>query len=315
MKKSNLIKNNGFSIIIIIMITYVGIVLYSDINKISSIFYNIKYEFLVIIIGLQMISFSLRSYRQKKFLESSGIKLSFWENFKICLAGMSMIVTPGGAGMLIKSHFLKRKYGFSVSRTAPMILAERYHDFLAVTTILLLSLIVVFSIHVVISGTVALILLFLVYLIIRNHDWLEKFEQTIIRKKIFQKIFPSDLNISDSVNSLKTPRIIGFGWIISTILWIIDAFAIFFGFVALDVDIGVVESIQIFFSSLIYGIISFLPAGIGVTEGIFIGLLLKHDVKLSIATALILFIRLTTVWFLTFVGFVTMKFFLGNEKT
>jgi len=56
-----------------------------------------------------------------------------------------------------------------------------------------------------------------------------------------------------------------------------------------------------------YGTISFLPAGIGVTEGIFIGLLLSNNLELSIATSLILFIRLTTIWFYTFLGFIALK--------
>ena len=313
MKLLTSLKNRGISIIIIIMIVYIGIIFYPDINKISEVFYEIRYEFVAVILSLELISFTLRAYRQKIFLESSDVKLSFWINFKISLIGMSMIVTPGGAGMLIKSHFLKKKFGLPISKTVPTVFAERYHDFLALTTILLVSLIVTFSTEAAISGGIALILLIVVYIIFTNNTLLEKVQQKIFKIKFIKNSFPEDVDITESINSLKTRNLMMFGWISSTILWSIDAFAVYFAFVAFNLDIGFFESVQIFFSSLIYGTISFLPAGIGVTEGVFIGLLLANDLELPIATSLILFIRLTTIWFFTFLGFLALKFLINRK--
>ena len=307
MKIFTVLKDKGIGIIIIIMIVYIGIIFYSDISKISATFFEIRYEFVGIILSLELISLMLRSYRQKKFLESSGIKLSFLANFKICLIGMAMLVTPGGAGMLIKSHFLKKKFGLSISKTAPTVFAERYHDFLALTTILIFSLIFTFTIEAAISGVIAFVLLIIVYIIFTNNKWLKKIEKKIRKIKFFKNSFPANLEITNSVNSLKTRNSMISGWLISTILWSIDAIAIYFGFVAFNLEIGIFEAVQIFFTALMYGTISFLPAGIGVTEGVFIGLLLSNNLELSIATSLILFIRLTTIWFYTLLGFIALK--------
>ena len=307
MKIFTVLKDKGIGIIILIMIVYIGIIFYSDISKISATFFEIRYEFVGIILSLELISLMLRSYRQKKFLESSGIKLSFLANFKICLIGMAMLVTPGGAGMLIKSHFLKKKFGLSISKTAPTVFAERYHDFLALTTILIFSLIFTFTIEAAISGVIAFVLLIIVYIIFTNNKWLKKIEEKIRKIKFFKNSFPANLEITNSVNSLKTRNSMISGWLISTILWSIDAIAIYFGFVAFNLEIGIFEAVQIFFTALMYGTISFLPAGIGVTEGVFIGLLLSNNLELSIATSLILFIRITTIWFYTLLGFIALK--------
>ena len=307
MKIFTVLKVKGIGIIIIIMIVYIGIIFYSDISKISATFFEIRYEFVGIILSLELISLMLRSYRQKKFLESSDIKLSFLANFKICLIGMAMLVTPGGAGMLIKSHFLKKKFGLSISKTAPTVFAERYHDFLALTTILIFSLIFTFTIEAAISGVIAFVLLIIVYIIFTNNKWLIKIEKKIRKIKFFKNSFPDNLEITNSVNSLKTRNSMISGWLISTIIWSIDAIAVYFGFVAFNLEIGIFEAVQIFFTALMYGTISFLPAGIGVTEGVFIGLLLSNNLELSIATSLILFIRLTTIWFYTFLGFIALK--------
>lgn len=307
MKIFTVLKDKGIGIIIIIMIVYIGIIFYSDISKISATFFEIRYEFVGIILSLELISLMLRSYRQKKFLESSGIKLSFLANFKICLIGMAMLVTPGGAGMLIKSHFLKKKFGLSISKTAPTVFAERYHDFLALTTILIFSLIFTFTIEAAISGVIAFVLLIIVYIIFTNNKWLKKIEEKIRKIKFFKNSFPANLEITNSVNSLKTRNSMISGWLISTIIWSIDAIAVYFGFVAFNLEIGIFEAVQIFFTALMYGTISFLPAGIGVTEGVFIGLLLSNNLELSIATSLILFIRITTIWFYTLLGFIALK--------
>ena len=307
MKIFTVLKDKGIGIIIIIMIVYIGIIFYSDISKISATFFEIRYEFVGIILSLELISLMLRSYRQKKFLESSDIKLSFLANFKICLIGMAMLVTPGGAGMLIKSHFLKKKFGLSISKTAPTVFAERYHDFLALTTILIFSLIFTFTIEAAISGVIAFVLLIIVYIIFTNNKWLKKIEEKIRKIKFFKNSFPANLEITNSVNSLKTRNSMISGWLISTIIWSIDAIAVYFGFVAFNLEIGIFEAVQIFFTALMYGTISFLPAGIGVTEGVFIGLLLSNNLELSIATSLILFIRITTIWFYTLLGFIALK--------
>ena len=49
------------------------------------------------------------------------------------------------------------------------------------------------------------------------------------------------------------------------------------------------------------------PGGIGVTELSFIQLLSNYDIELSLISALIIFIRLTGIWFATALGFFAIK--------
>ena len=78
---------------------------------------------------------------------------------------------------------------------------------------------------------------------------------------------------------------------------------------------NIFESTQIFFASLIFGTISFLPAGIGITEITFIEMLINNEESsLDTASALILFIRLTTIWFITLLGFISLRFFVKKSN-
>lgn len=308
-KISSLIREKGIGITIFIMIVYIGIIFFSDIDKVSKEFLEIKYEFVIVILALESITLFLRSYRQKKIFDNMNIKLSLWKNFKILVLGMSMIVTPGGAGMLIKSHFLKKKFDIPISKTAPIVLAERYHDFLALITILLATMIILIRFEILISVIIGIILLMLVYLICTNISLLKKMEEKFSKIKFFQNLITDETNISESIKILKEKKSFLITWGLSLIIWSIDAVAIYCGFLAFNLDIGIIESIQVFFSALMYGTISFLPAGIGITEGIFIGLLLKNNLEISLITSLIVLIRLTTIWFYTIIGFIGLRIF------
>ena len=70
----------------------------------------------------------IRSMRQKVFFDSLDIKLSIRQNIKLYFAGMSLMVTPGGSGELIKNHILKEKFGHAYTKTIPVLLTEKYHN-------------------------------------------------------------------------------------------------------------------------------------------------------------------------------------------
>jgi uncharacterized protein (TIRG00374 family) len=60
-------------------------------------------------------------------------------------------------------------------------------------------------------------------------------------------------------------------------------------------------------SSLILGAVSFLPGGIGVTEGTLVGLFSLQDIEISTAVVLVVFIRIFILWYSVIVGFVSLK--------
>jgi uncharacterized protein (TIRG00374 family) len=59
---------------------------------------------------------------------------------------------------------------------------------------------------------------------------------------------------------------------------------------------------------VLFGAISFIPAGAGVTEISFVQLLSHYGIEISKATALVLLVRLSNVWFSTFIGVIATKF-------
>jgi len=305
----NSVKRKVPIIIILILFFYVGFVLYGDINKISEEFSKIKLELIFVVLSLSVISLVVRSYRQYAFLKAIGITISILDNFKLYFAGMAMIVTPLGSGELIKSHYLKESYGEPISKTAPLVLMERYHDFLATTSILCVILAIVFLWQsAVIVGLSASLLVF-IFVIIRNRNLLNKFQKKLSKIKFINKFIPT-LEFNESLADLTNSKMVIKAWSISIVAFLFDAMAVYVGFLAFDIDLGYLLTTQMYFTALVSGALTFLPAGIGVTEGSFVALLSLHDIDFSLSSSIVLFTRLTTIWFTTILGFIATRFVL-----
>ena len=80
------------------------------------------------------------------------------------------------------------------------------------------------------------------------------------------------------------------------------------GFLAFDLDLGYLKSIQLFYTSIIFGAISLIPGGVGIVEGGLTVLLTQQGLPISLAISIVIFVRLTTIWFSTIIGFLATYF-------
>ena len=116
-----LIKNKITWIVFATIIFYVIFILISDAEKISESFLQIRIEFIFLIFLLGFLSHIVKSFRQKKLLHMLGEKISSTQNFIVYMAGLSLINTPGGVGIFIKSYYLKEKSQIPVEKSISVI--------------------------------------------------------------------------------------------------------------------------------------------------------------------------------------------------
>ncbi|MCH6586370.1 MAG: flippase-like domain-containing protein [Thaumarchaeota archaeon] len=308
----DLIKGNIIWIVLGSLIFYVVLILFSDASKISDHFFHIRIELIFLIFLLGILSHIIKSFRQKDFLQMIDEKIPFKKNLIIYLAGLSLITTPGGIGTFIKSKYLKHKFGIPNNKSISVIFLERYHDLLATTTIILISFSISFSW---ISATLVIIssfLLILVYLLIRNMKTFSFVHNKLLKIKFIAKRLP-EVGPDESFFVLTRANAMTKGWLISIGAWSLDSLAVYIGFLAFNVDLGYLLTSQIYFTSLGYGILSLIPGGIGVTEGMADYLLVNQGLDLSIASSLVIFTRLTTLWFATIIGVIFTRYALKQK--
>jgi len=312
MKGFDLMKGNIIWIVLAGLILYVTLILFSDASKISDHFIQIRIELVFLVFAVAILSHIIRVFRQKELLQMVNEKISFKQNSIIYLAGLSLIVTPGGIGTFIKSHLLKQKFGVAENKSFPVIFLERYHDLIAATTIILATLVISFSW---LSATLVIISSLLslgVFLVITNLNVFSFVHNKIKKIKFLATRLP-EVGPNESFLILTPPRAMTKGWLLSLAGWSLDSLAVYIGFLAFGVDLGYVLTSQIYFTSLGYGILSLIPGGIGVTEGVADYLLVQQGLAISVASAIVIFTRLTTMWFATIIGIIFARFALKQK--
>ena len=295
-------KNQIIITTLLIITFYTLFILYSDIESIEQHFKKIDKIFVVPILSIILTSIFLRSLVQRFLLQTIGIDISIKNSFFIFLNGLSMIITPFGSGQMIKSYFIEKKFGYSIAKTLPITFVERLHDLLGVTIIISITLSVFFSIESILTIFVSYALIVVLLFIGKKKQIPKILTKIPIIKNILKQ--ESEVEFNSSLNSLLQNKII-----LKTLLMVVpitffEGIAIYLGFLTFNVHFDYFQSIQIYFTSLLFGAFSLIPGGIGFMEGGFSALLSRQNIELDIASSLIIFIRITTIWFVTLIGMI-----------
>ena len=296
-----LIKKRFLWVILLVIAFYVVFILVSDVEKVSEHYLQIRAEFLVLIFSLVFLSHIVKSLRQKELLNNLGEKIPLKQNLVIYMVGLSLINTPGGVGTFIKSIYLKNQFQVPTEKSISVIFMERYHDLLAGTAIILVSVLIYFSSISISLLVISSVILVGIYIMIRSKSFSEFIHKKLSKIKFISEKLPDSLP-SDVFSVLTSPKNMIKGLALSVCGWVIDSLAVYAAFLALNVDLGYILTSQIYFTSLGYGVLSFLPGGIGVNESIADFLLVQQGLELFVATSLVILTRLSTVWFVTIIG-------------
>src|SRR5216684_9033899 len=87
--------------------------------------------YLPIILELTLFNYLCRFFKWQYYLKRLKLPVPWVKSLLIFISGLSMAITPGKVGELLKSYLLKRSTGEPVSRTSPIIMAERLTDGIA----------------------------------------------------------------------------------------------------------------------------------------------------------------------------------------
>ena len=293
---------------------------YSGLDQFIKNLYKIDLYLVVPILLAFTATLFIKCVRQFVLLGRIGIKIPFRQNTTIYFAGLTLLITPGGLGQVIKSYLLSRNHGESIAKTLPVVMFERYHDVFALFSIILL-LALLYKVYFLL--TIVIIIsapLLLVPLAIKNERLYEFFRRMVMRRGPLKKIndissaeFKNSLSLMSSKKSLLTC------WLLSVVAWSFEAVGIFLCFYAFGQSVPIGISTLVGFSSALFGAISLIPGGAGVSELVFVKLLSYYGLDISISASIVVFYRLTSTWFSASLGIYPLKLSLRknplNKKT
>jgi uncharacterized protein (TIRG00374 family) len=232
-----------------------------------------------------------------------------------------MVVTPGKAGEWLKSYLLREVHGTPVMRSAPILLAERLTDSLALLVIA--SVGVVFFgpeywwVVAVIAGTSAAVVL-----VARHQPTAERLLDLLERLPLIGRFGHRFREMYGSTYILMEPRAVLMMTILSVGSWFFEVVAFYLTLVGLgvsgDADTLLKAAFILPIATLVAAIAVFAPGGLGFAEGSIAKLSTELIDGLSAGGAAVatVIIRIATLWFGVAVGLVAFAVLarqLGRE--
>ena len=300
------LENKIILIIVISIAIYASFLFISDYNSISENLTQFKTEYSIPILLLVASSWIPLILKWDFLLKKNGIRIPIKKNILIWLSGSALSITPGQLGELIKSQLLKNIFNIPRSKTAPIVFVDKFYD-LAGALIASIIGIIILGIDfrlIIISFIILVVILFLIY----YRPLFEYFLKKITKFKFFSKYSENITDSYEIVRKSTSYKIATISILLSITYWIMISSSVYLILLAFDIDsINFLQSIATYPASVLIGVASFIPGGVGVTEGSLAGLFVLQGVDLSLALIVSIFIRIFTLWFSVSIGFIGLK--------
>ena len=301
------IRNRIFISVALAAIIYLAFMIYVDFEKVLSSFKEFNWLLLPILLLLSFGNYISRFFKWEFYLKIIEVKLHKLDSLSIFMSGLIMSVTPGKMGELLKSYLVKQVNGTSISKTAPIVFAERATDFLSLTILALAgayfydygkNIIIIIAV-IIISGLV----------IISNKNLFYKIILFLSKIGFISKHVLKIQTAYESSSKLLafTPLILM--TMLSVISWGFECFGYYIILTNYNLKVDVMWAFFSYSFATIVGALSMMPGGLGVTEGSLTLLLVKKGLSENNAFAATFIVRAVTLWFAVLVGAVSVLFY------
>lgn len=287
--------------------------LVSDIRQVGQSFSTFAWATLPAILGFTIFNYVLRWLKWDYYLRRMEMDrgVNRYDSALLFTSGMVMAVTPGKVGEVLKSYLLKRMNGTPISASAPIVLAERLTDGLS------MLLLMGFGLTLYAPARPAFLLLLVAscigVVLVQFRPLMERLLDLIARLPIGARLVPTLRTAYLSSQRLLSWRLLIISTIISIISWFGECVAFFYVLRGLGLgstDDLLLKATFIFAASTLFGLVSFLPGGLGVSEASSTGLLvLLVGMTTGPATTATIIIRFCTLWFGVTLGAIALVLF------
>jgi glycosyltransferase 2 family protein len=282
---------------------YIGFTIWANAGRVGAALASFSWSMAALACLLAAGNYLVRFGRWQYYLRVLGLRIAPRDSLLVFLAGFSLTVTPGKLGEAVKAFLLRASHGIPVARTAPIVIAERVTDLLA---LLVLALAGVFHFDVDRRFLVAAAVLVLGGVLVVSIDPLAELALALAaRLPVLRRHAPKLRELHASTATLLHPRPLVLATMISSASWFLECLAFWVvvrGFPGVGLDLR--AATFIYASMTIAGALSFLPGGLGVTEAGMLAMLVRFGTGIDRgqAAAATFVTRATTLWFAVALG-------------
>lgn len=289
------------------VVVYAALAVWGDARSLGDELAAFAWPAFAAALGLALANYAIRFVKWEIYRTQLGIRIPRIESLGIFLAGFVMSISPAKIGEVLKSFLLKDRHGIPVATTAPIVLAERLTDLIALIALASLGALSfghggwILAAGAAFVGGIALV--------VGVGPINDRVARRAARLPLLRRRPDTVLELFRSAKVLCRLANLPLPTLLSLAGWFCEALAMHLvlnAFPGVRADLGV--SLFVYSFSSVAGALAMMPGGLGVTEGGMAGLTrwMVPGARPGVASAATILVRFATLWFAVLVGFVAL---------
>ena len=301
------LDNRLILVLVAVVVIYAIFLFISDYNIISEKISNFKINYLPLILFLVTASWCPVFIKWHFLLKNCEIDIPLTRSITVFLSGLAFDITPGKLGALMKSQILKTSFNIPRTKTAPIVLVEKVYDLIGAILASIAGIIILgMDVYLII---IAILVLVMVFFFLYYRPASELFFKRITKTKFFSKYVENISELDKIVQKSTNVKVATICILLAVTYWFIVSAAVYFTLIGFDINIlDYLKVLSIYATSILLGAISFIPGGVGITEGALASLFTLEGIDVSTALILSVIIRIFVLWYSVSIGFISLKF-------
>lgn len=286
---------------------YTAIVFLSDAKEVGDAISGIALYWIPLFLSLSLLNYLLRFFKWHYFLGKVNVHIPWKESLSVFIAGFSMTVSPGKLGELLKCYLLRDRRNIPVSRTSPVVVAERITDLISMIFIAVIGLLLVQhkGAMVAVAAGMVFVLAIMIFLL-----WEKAFgflTNLLCRIKPVEKHRENFEQFHINCSSLLDMKSLLVSVPLGILSWGAEALVLCLVAMSLGIEPALPVGLALLAHSAgtIAGAVSMIPGGLGLTE-ITIGAILTGVMSEPDAAVTTLIMRFATLWFAVLLGIIVL---------
>lgn len=273
---------------------------WGDIGQIGSAVRGFHWQYVPLICGFVTLGYLGRFLKWQLYLAELDVKIGWLDSARVFFSGLSMAVTPGKVGEVLKSYLLLRRHQVGFCRSAPTVVAERLTDLIAMLVLAgLAARGFKYGEKVMLAGA---LLAAGIVVLLRWRRLADMVLRGLERLPLPGRQAQGLRDMYESAYCLNGGVLLGKAVLLSILAWLCECIALYYILRGFGIAASLPAAMFVLSLASIAGGLSMLPGGLGVAEGSMIGLLVSCGADVSGATGATLFARFGTLWFGVFLG-------------
>ena len=296
--------------LLLALIVYMALILYGDWRQLSARLADFPWGWLPPAVGLTLVNFGVRLLKWHWYLRLIDTPISFDQSARIYGVSFLMMMTPGKVGEFLRAFMVRNVSGVPVSVVAPVVLAERMTDGLAMILLAGIGLLAVEDAAIRAAAVLALAGIAAIIVCIQIRPLAKACLAMGHRLPLVNRFADKLAAFYESSYHILKPKYLLISVLVGLVSWASQGLAFYLVMLGFGVAAGfdtMLASVSIFNISAVVGAVVATPGGLGGVEGS-LAALSSQILMLtrSEAAAAALLIRFITLWFAVALGLVCL---------